>query len=505
MDILLGVDVGSSGSKAVAIDSSGSILANGAAGYPTSYPRPGWAEQDPEDWYRGACGAIRGCLTESGLRNDRIAAVAFVGPAHNVALLDVEGQVLRSTLHWSDLRSSAQAVRLDRESGTQIFKLSGQRINPVWTLPQLLWINENEPENWKRIRRIQVTKDYVRLRFTGAYATDPYDAVGTMLCELRGNSWSADLCSLIGLDPKLLPPIMPNKAIAGKVSRQASRDSGLLEGTPVGIGAGDSPAEALGVGIVDPGQSVVKLGTAGIVSLVTPSPLPDRRTLTYPYVLDNRGFTIAATNSGTSAFRWFRERFFPGMSFNELVELAAAAPPGCDGLIFHPYLMGERTPYWDPALRGDFVGIGSHHTASHFARAVMEGVTYSLKECSDTVDSLGIAAKERKLLGGGSKSNLWGQILADVLGQALVKPGVEDAAFGAGLLAGISCGVFPDWMQAVRSCVRDIRTIVPESQTQSLYGAYYNEYREITRDLQEHSHRLVRICSRGDSGSGCTD
>lgn len=233
------------------------------------------------------------------------------------------------------------------------------------------------------------------------------------------------------------------------------------------------------------------------MSLVTPSPLPDLRTLTYPHLFNGRGLTIGATNSGTATFRWFRERFFPGKSFEQLVELAATVDPGAGGLIFHPYLMGERTPHWDPDLRGDFVGIGSHHTASHFARAIMEGVAFSLRECSETVESLGVAAVQRKLPGGGSKSSLWGQILADVLGQTLVKPGVEDAAFGAALLAGIAAAVFPDWSCAVQSCVRDVGTIETDEQAKAFYEAYYEEYRGITRDLREHSHRLAFLSSRG--------
>jgi xylulokinase len=296
MDILLGVDVGSSGTKAVAINRSGRILATGAKSYPTTYPKPGWAEQDPDDWYVSACNAIRGCLAAGGLKPERVATLAFVGPAHNVALLDREDQVLRPALHWSDLRSRVQAERLEQESGRVIFQKSGQRINPVWTLPQLLWIKESEPDTWRRITRIQVTKDYVRLRFTGGYATDPYDAVGTMLCDLEGSRWSADLCALIGLDPELLPPIRANDALAGTVSRQASRDSGLPEGISVGTGAGDSPAGAFGVGIIEPGHSIIKLGTAAIVSLVTTTSVPDLRALTYPYLLNDRGFTIAATN-----------------------------------------------------------------------------------------------------------------------------------------------------------------------------------------------------------------
>jgi len=496
MNVLLGVDVGSSGSKAIAIDSGGRILATGAQSYPTAYPKPGRAEQDPEDWYRSACSAIHSCLDEGGLQSRAIAAVAFVGPAHNAALLDGKGRVLRPVLHWSDLRSSGQADRLERESGREIFELSGQRVNPVWTLPQLLWIRENEAQKWRRIARIQITKDYVRLRFTGAYATDPYDAVGTMLCELKSSRWSAELCALIGLDPQLLPPIRANRELAGKIGREAAQDSGLLAGTPVGMGAGDSPAEAFGVGVVEPGQGTVKLGTAGIVTLVTPAPLPDRRTLTYPYLLDERGITIGATNSGTATFRWFRERFFPGMGFDELVELASAAPPGSEGLIFHPYLMGERTPHWDPALRGDFVGIGNYHGASHFARAIMEGVAYSLRECAESVGTLGVATAGRKLLGGGSKSGLWAQILADVLGRPLVKPGVEDAAFGAALLAGISAGMFPDWTAAVRSCVRDIRTIEPDEKIKALYDAYFEEYRGITQALRGHSSHLSALAAR---------
>ena len=506
MQILIGIDVGSSGCKATAINEAGRVLAASPAHpYPTKYPKPGWAEQDPELWYQAACRAIQDCLRSGGLQPREVVGLAVDGPAHNVALLDASGQVIYPTIHWSDLRSVPQSERLEAEYGERIFEITHQRVNPSWTLTQLLWLKENEPEVWARLRQVLVTKDYVRYRLTGLYQTDLYDAIGTQLYDVRGGGWSAALCALLGFPADWLPDVHPARAIAGPLSAEAAHDTGLPRGAPVAVGSGDSVVEAFGVGAIEPGDGIVKLGTAANVNLVTAQAQPSAQSLTYCHVVEGRWFTITATNSGASTMRWFRDTFCryqaeqaqaQNISVYELIgQLAADVPPGSEGLLFHPYLMGERSPYWDPRLRGDFVGISARHHLGHFARAMLEGVAFSLRDCLEAVGQLGQPINKLSLLGGGAKSSLWGQILCDVLGRPLHKPAVQDASFGAALLAGVAVGIFDDWASAVAGCVEVAETLHPNQAVQAIYNDYFALYREITADLTIHSHRLADLAA----------
>jgi xylulokinase len=503
MQVLLGVDVGSSGCKVTAIDLAGKVVANGAEAYATRYPRPGWAEQDPEDWVRSACTAIRRCLAGGQFAPQDVIGLAIVGPAHNVALMDAAGAILYPTIHWSDLRSIPQCERLEALCGQRIFQVTFQRVNPSWTLAQLLWLKENEPDVWAKLRRVLVTKDYVRYRFTGEYQTDVYDAIGLQLYDVEHDCWSAEMCDLIGFPAAWLPPVYPVSAIAGTLSPDAAAATGLPVGVPVAIGSSDVTVEAFGVGAIEPGHAIVKLGTAACVNLVTVRLRPSSKSLTYRHIVAGRGFTITATNSGAATMRWFRDVFgryesaqagATGANVFELIgDLAAQAPPGCEGLLFHPFLMGERSPYWDPQLRADFVGIGAHHQIRHFARAILEGVAFSLRDCAGAVQELGEPIADYRIVGGGSKSPLWRQIICDVLGEPLIKPAVDDAAFGAALLAGVAVGVFADWRSAVEACVRIEEVLYPNPQAHALYSDYFEVYRGVVRDLAAHSHRLAEL------------
>ena len=360
------------------VDTSGHILAQATEPYPTYYPHSGWAEQDPGDWYRSACKTIRRCLASSEIPAGDVGAVSVDGPAHNVALLDENFGVIHPTLHWSDLRSVPQTKRLSEAWGETIYTTTLSDPNPSWTLSHLLWLKEQRPNVWRELRHILVTKDYVRYRFTGEYLTDAYDAMGTQLFDVTANGWSPALCELLEFNRDYLPPVKSPSALGGHLTSEAAKDTGLIEGTPVAIGSGDSVVEAFGVGAVRPGQGVVKLGTAANVNLVTARPLAGRQSITYRHVTDPYWFAITATNSGASTLQWFCEAFCSRGAEGErplerVTHLAKEASPGADGLLFHPYLMGERTPYWDPYLRADFVGIGPHHALPEFARAVLEG------------------------------------------------------------------------------------------------------------------------------------
>jgi xylulokinase len=505
-DYLIGVDLGSSDCKVIITDTHGEIIASSASPYPTHHPRFDWVEQEPQEWYRVACQTIKTTIQAGQIAPERILALSIDGPAHNVALMAADGEVLCPTIHWSDLRSTPQAERLEAEYGRRIFELTFSRVNPSWTLTQLMWLRENEPGVWSKLRRILVTKDYLRYRFTGLYLTDPYDAIGTQLYDVRAGRWSAELCQLVEFDLAWLPSIASPTEIGGTLLPQAARDSGLPVGLPVAVGSGDSVVEAFGIGAIKPGQCLIKLGTAANVNLVTAQPYPSPQSITYRHVVEPHWFTITATNSGAATMRWFRDTFCrhevlrattEGVSVYELIDqLGIAAPPGSQGLIFHPYLMGERSPHWDPHLRGDFVGISAQHTVHHFARAILEGVAFSIRDCLQVVESLGEPPETYSLIGGGTRSRLWCQVLCDVLGVPLVKPSVEDAAFGAALLAGVAVGVFPDMQSAARKCARVAEIFQPDTGTHELYDEYFEVYCAVTHDLRAHSHRLARLAER---------
>lgn len=509
MTYLIGIDVGSSDCKVVIIDTDGHVMASARQSYPTHHPQLGWVEQHPHDWYDAACHAVRTCLASSNIATSAIAGISVDGPAHHVALLDKQGAVIRPTIHWSDLRSTSQSQRLQESHGDWIFDTTFTQVNPSWTLSQLLWLRDYEPDTWAQLRIILATKDYVTYRLTGNTQTDVYDAIGIQCYDIHLNQWSQAICDVIDFDARYLPPVQPATHICGHLLPQVADDMGLRAGIPVAVGSGDSVVEAAGIGAAQPGDCIIKLGTAANVNLVTEHAYPSRQSITYRHVVEPHWFTITATNSGASTMRWFRDTFArleserasaSGGNVYELIDqLAENAPPGSDGLLFHPYLNGERTPYWDPDLRGDFVGIHVQHTTAHFARAVLEGVAFSIRDCLRVVQTLGQPINRYFLLGGGAKSHLWRQVLCDVLGVPVHKPAVEDAAFGAALLAGIAVGIFPDWETAIRTCTRTETVIEPTSGMRDLYDTLYQLYRDITRDLTTHNHRLAELVRRNQT------
>ena len=506
MEILFGIDVGTSGCKVVAINKHGEVVCSGSQTYPTLYPKPGWAEQNPEDWYKASCQAIQNCLVSGDINPGEVVALSVDGPAHNVALMNADGSVIYPAIHWSDLRSVEQCETLDSLYGDMIYKITHQQVNPSWTLAQLMWLKENEPVVWSKLRRIQVTKDYVRYRLAGDYLTDIYDATGTQMYDVENDCWSEDISSILGYEVDWLPQVETATSISGGLTSAAAKETGLLEGTPIAVGSGDSVVEAFGIGVVEPGQCIVKIATAANVNLVHAQPHPSPMTITYPHVIEGRWFSIAATNSGASTIRWFRDTFCrhekeqaetQGVNIYQLIEeLSSDALPGCEGLLFHPYLMGERTPYWDPLLRGDFVGISARHTIHHFSRAILEGVAYSIRDCFQVVEDLGQQISEIRLIGGGTKSPLWRQIISDVLGRPLLKPMIEDAAFGAALLSGVAVSLFPDWQSALNASVKIEESLQPDMDVHARYDEYFEVYRAITRDMAEHSHQLTELASR---------
>ena len=478
MKYLLGVDFGGGASKATLLAETGAVAAAASSEYPTIYPHPGWAEQDPDEWFRAIKENIAAVLKKSGVSPCDIAAVCLDAPTHTAVLCDKDGRVLRPAIYWTDARSIGEVAELRDKAGDMILEQSLHKIDTIWTLPQLYWVKKNEPEIWKKTGMIFFAKDYLRYRLTGKFATDLIEAQGSMLFDCRIGYWSEDLCGLIGLDMDLLPPLLRPSDVAGEVTEEAAGLLGLAAGTPVICGTTDTAMEVLASGAVNEGQMTVKLATAGRICVITDKAWPNRHLVNYSHVKDGLWYPGTATKAAASSYRWYRDTF--GADYRELDEGAAAVPAGAEGLFYHPYINGELTPYADPLLRGSFVGIRAGHGRGHFSRAVLEGVAYSLLACKKELEGLGIEHDSiARIIGGGGKSPLWRQILADMLGIPLLEVENSDSSLGAAMLAGVACGVFADFDEAAEKCTRILSRTEPDPETHAFYQKQYEVYSRI--------------------------
>ncbi len=504
---LLGVDLGTGGCKLTLLDTEGSIIGSSFTEYRTSYPRHGWSEQNPEDWYQTFRVTLARLLTETGRRGPDIIALAVDGSTHNAVLTGKGGAVLRPCIMWTDQRSMAQVRDLEQRRGDEIFRITYNRVNPTWTLPQLLWLRQNEPAVLDRVERIFFTKDYLRYRFTGTWETDHIDAQGSLLFDGGTRQWSAELIGELGLSLSAFPPIVSPTAIAGPLTAAAARESGLREGIPIVVGTTDTAVENYSAGAVSPGQGIVKLATAGNVCIMADRPHPIPRGFNYPHGVDDMWYLMAATNSCASANRWTRDTLgrwevdaaaLSGKSAFQLMdEEAAQVPVGSDGLFFHPYLLGERAPYFDPYLRASFVGATMSHRKAHFYRAVLEGVAYSLLDAAQVLAEAGLSFRDLRIIGGGAKSALWRRIVADVMGMPVMVPKAGDSSFGSALVAGVGIGLFPDVRTAVELCVRFAEPISPDPENHEKYGRYFTLYREIHDALAPVEKRIHETFVQG--------
>lgn len=486
MDLLLGIDFGTGGCKTTVIDTRGRIVDSRSAEYATSHPRPGWAEQQPADWYAALCGLLAEFAPEV---RRRIRALALDSYTHGAVLLDARLRVIRPTIIWTDQRSTHEAEYLRAHHGELIFSTAFQMPSPTWTLPQLLWLRRHEPDAFAAIRHLSFVKDYVRYRLTGVLACDRIEAQGTLFWDMRSGCWSEALCALAGISPQVLPRIAEPTDPAGAITPAAAAATGLAAGTPVIMGASDTAVEDYAAGAIQPGQLVLKLATAGNVNVMTAEAHPHPETLTYAHVVPGLWYTATATNAAAVCQRWLRDLCF-GLEAREarrrgvnpydaLDRLAEAVPPGANGVVFHPYLMGERSPYWDPHLRGSFTGLSMATTQGELSRALLEGVAYSLRDCYRTIEKLGLGANEAILIGGGAKSALWSRIVSNVFNLPVACPVAGDASFGSALLAGVGVGVFADEVTAVRHCLRIDRDWQPEADAVAVYARGFQRYRGI--------------------------
>jgi xylulokinase len=450
---LVGLDVGTTGVKAVAISAEGEVLARAERGYPLSTPHPGWCEQDPEDWWA----ASQAALADLGVEP---AAIGLSGQMHGLVALDAHDRVLRPAILWNDQRTGAECAEIEERVGLdRLIELTGNRALTGFTAPKLLWLRRHEPDAFARIERILLPKDYVRLRLTGEHAIDVADASGTLLFDVRRRTWSSEVLDLLELPASWLPPVHESTEIAG---------------------AGDQAAGALGMGIDRPGPLSVVLGTSGVVFAALPAyrPEPEARLHVFCHAVPETWHAMGVMLSAAGSLRWLRDNVVGG-SYDELTDEASRWAPGAEGLLFQPYLAGERTPHADPHARGAFVGLSLRHERGAVVRALLEGVAYGLRDSLELLKELGVEAEVGRVSGGGARSGLWLDVVASVLGLPLERTAAseEGAAFGAALLGGVATGAFANAAEAVAACVHVTDRIEPNPDWTAAYEDGYARYR----------------------------
>jgi xylulokinase len=470
---LVGIDVGTTGVKAIAVSPNGDVLGRAERGYALSAPRPGWSEQDPEDWWQAA----EAGLAEVSAGHD-VAGIGLAGQMHGLVALDDADRVLRPAILWNDQRTGAECVEIEERVGLErLIALTGNRALTGFTAPKLLWLRHNEPETFAHIRHVLLPKDYVRLRLTGERAIDVADASGTLLLDVAGRRWSDDVLEALELPGAWLPPLLESPEISGRTAA----------GVVVAAGAGDQPAAALGVGIDRPGPVSVVLGTSGVVLAVLPRYQADERARVHAFchAVPGTWQAMGVMLSAAGSLQWLHDVVAPGVDFDALLDEAARWEPGADGLVFLPYLAGERTPHADPDARGAFVGLELRHDRGALVRAVLEGVAFGLRDSLELLRALGVQAHQGRVSGGGARGRLWLRIVASVLGMPLELTAVEEgSAFGAALLGGVAGGVFADVHEAVARCVRVRDTVDPDPQWTGNYEELYPRYRSLYPTLK---------------------
>ena len=455
---------------------------------PFASPQIGWAEQQPEDWWRAASLAVRKALSSLHLSAKDIACVGFSGQMHGAVLLDEKGNVVRPALIWCDVRTEKQCRDLTKALGLQrLIQLTCNPALPNFTLTKVLWVRENEPENWSRVRHLLLPKDYVRFRLTGERATDMADASGTLLLDVTRRRWSAEMLDAAALEENLLPAVYESPEVCAKVSAEGAATCGLAVGTPVVAGAGDQAAGAVGMGIVSPGTVSATIGTSGVVFATTDRPALDSRgrVHTFCHAIPGRWHVMGVTQAAGLSLRWFRDTFTINPSgtpesYDRLTAEAAKIPPGSDGLLWTPYLMGERTPHLDGSARGALVGITASHTRGHIVRAILEGVAFSLRDTFTLFNEMNVPVQSIRLGGGGARAPLWRQIQADVYGHSVeIVEAEEGAAYGAALLAAVGAGIWHSVDAACAAAVRVAARIDPHPAAVATLRGSYDAFRRV--------------------------
>ena len=491
----IGIDVGTGGTRALMVDEKGTLLGSATHEHAQfASPQNGWAEQDPHDWWNACQKAIGKLLKQTGVSKNEIVAVGLAGQMHGAVLLDEKEEVLRPALIWCDQRTAEECRVLNETIGEQrLVELTSNPALPNFTLTKLMWVRTHEPEIWKRFRSFLLPKDYVRLQLTGVRAIDVSDASGTLLLDVVHRRWSKEMVKATGLDERCLPEVFESPEIVGKITARAAQATGLAEGTPVVAGAGDQAGGAIGMGIVKAGCVSATIGTSGVVFAATDKPFldPKGRLHTFCHAIPNRWHVMGVTQAAGLSLRWFRDTFgvagkAAGDPYDSLSQEAAAIPAGADGVLWAPYLMGERTPHLDSDVRGALIGLAASHGRGHIIRAILEGVAFSLQDSLTIFAEIGVPVSDIRLGGGGARSPLWRQIQADVYAKPVSLLAAEEGcAYGAAVLAGVGARMWPSVDEACAEIVRIASVVRPVKQSSEKLQQQYKLYRAIYPALKQ--------------------
>ncbi|OUM93482.1 MAG: xylulokinase [Firmicutes bacterium ZCTH02-B6] len=507
MPYLLGIDVGTSGTKTLLAQDDGRVVASATVDHPLHALKPGWAEQDAADWWNAAVTGIRRVLSEAGVRPEAIAGIGVTGQMHSSVLLDAQGQVIRPPILWCDVRTAAECREIEAAAGgrSRLIELTGNPALEGFTAPKLIWLRNHERQNFARIRTVMLPKDYIRWRLTGEIATDVSDAAGTLLFDVRARQWSGPVVESLGLDPSWLPPVFESADVVSTVTGAAAEETGLKAGTPVVAGGADNTCGAIGAGVVKPGQALVSIGSSGVVFVPTAKPQlhPAGIVHTFVHSVPGTWYVMGVTLAAGLSLRWLRDELarveqlaaeLAGTSAYDLLAAEAQqAPPGSAGLFFLPYLSGERTPHADANARGVWFGLSTSHKRAHLIRSVFEGITYSLRDALDAIRAMDVQVGEARLVGGGAKSDFWHQLTADILNVRIGRTERDEGpAFGALLLAGVGSGVYRDIFEAVQQTVRLRDAAEPDQEAARGYDERFRFYQSLYPALKQPFADLVR-------------
>ena len=500
MDYLLGLDISTTGVKALVVDFNGNVVSSATTPLALSIPRPLWSEQNPEDWWQGSVKSIQAALRIANIPASSIKAVGLTGQMHGLVILDASGNLLRPAILWNDQRTGEQCDEIRARVGAQrLIQITGNTALTGFTAPKILWVQQHEPDIYAKVKHILLPKDYVRYRLTGEYAMDKADGSGTILFDLKNRDWSEEVVEKLEIDSHWLPATFEGPQVTGRIQRVGSEATGLSIGTPVMAGGGDQSAQAVGVGAVEAGIIALTLGTSGVVFAAIDQPYiePEGRLHAFCHALPDTWHFMGVMLSAAGSLQWYRDNLAPGIEYNDLINEAESVPPGSEGLFFLPYLSGERTPHPDPLARAAWIGLTLRHTRSHLTRAVLEGVAYGLKDSFMLIQNAGLGEiRQVRASGGGTRSQVWLQILADILGVELVTVNTsEGAAFGAALLAGVGAGVWQDVKTACHQNVQVTGSKAPDAHRMKLYGEFHRLYQELYPSLKTVFNQIAELPS----------
>ncbi|MEI6913536.1 MAG: xylulokinase [Armatimonadota bacterium] len=499
MPYFLGIDIGTSGTRSLVIDGDGKCVGSAVAEYPLLTPKPLWAEQHPEDWWTAVVSSVPAACKKAGIDPKEIGGIGLSGQMHGAVFLDAQDQVIRPSILWCDQRTAKECAEITERAGRETVERI--TLNPVLTgfqAPKIVWLKNNEPDAFKRVRKVLLPKDYIRLKLTGSYATEVSDASGTSLLNVRERKWSPEMAAAAYVEEDWLPECFESVEVSGHVNREAADCLGLKEGMPVVGGGGDQAAGGLGSGIVETGLVSTSLGTSGVVFAYADQPFVDQklRTHTFCHAVPGKWHVMGVVISAGGSLRWYRDTFCQqekeqaqsqGVDAYDLMTAAAdEVPLGSEGLFYLPYLSGERTPYPDPYARGVFFGATLAHSKAHFARAVLEGVSHALQDCFDLLNAMGVDASQVRAMGGGAKSAFWKQMLADMTGRTHVTLNVDEGpAYGVALLAGVSQGAWGSIQEACNATLKPVNPVEPDSAKTQAYKPLHQFYASLYDALKD--------------------